>query len=261
MDVKRFSLDGFRGIRSFICFILIGLSASCLPMQVFAEDEPLVVKVTDAFIDMRSGPGAGYPVIHVAERGEIIQILIRRTTWYKIKTKRGNEGWAKRQDMSRTLNLDGTAVAFKDATIDDFAKRTWETGFATGYFDKAPVLSIYGAYHFTENLSIALNASQAIGEYSDNSYATLNITHQPFPNWRVSPFFTIGTGLLKTEPHATLIETESRESELLQAGIGARVYLSQRFILRLDVKNNLVLTKRNDNEELVQWTLGISVFF
>jgi hypothetical protein len=261
MDVKRFVLDCLRGVKGFKCIILLAISTLLFPLQLLAEDALIEVKVIDAYIEMRSGPGTGYPVVHVAERGETIEILTRRTTWYKIKTTRGNEGWAKRQDMSRTLNLDGSAVGFKDATIDDFAKRTWETGFATGYFDKAPVLSIYGAYHFTENLSIALNASQAIGEYSDNSYATLNLVHQPFPTWRVSPYFTIGTGLLKTQPHATLIETESRESELLQAGIGAKIYLSQRFILRLDVKNNLVLTKRNDNEELVQWTLGISVFF
>jgi hypothetical protein len=258
MDVTRCFVDCVKWLR---LLIVVSISSLLFPMQLLAEDARIEVKVVDAYIDMRSGPGAGFPVIHVAERGETIEILSRRTTWYKIKSKKGIEGWAKRKDMSRTLNLDGSAVGFKDATIDDFANRTWETGFATGYFDKAPVLSIYGAYHFTENLSVALNASQAIGEYSDNSYATLNLTHQPFPNWRVSPFFTIGTGLLKTQPHATLIETESRESELLQAGIGAKIYLSQRFILRLDVKNNLVLTKRNDNEELVQWTLGISVFF
>ncbi len=225
-----------------------------------AEEMPMV-KIADPFINMHSGPGGGYPVIYVAEQDEVITIIKRRTDWYQIQTAKGVKGWAKRVEMQKTLNLDGSQVSFKDATFEDFEKRTWEMGFSSGELQNVPVLSLYGAFHFTENLSTELTLSQAIGDFSDNSYALLSLTHQPFPEWWISPFFTIGGGVLRTEPHATLIETEDRENELLSVGLGTRVYLSQSFILRFDVKNNTVLTSRDENEELIEWKLGISVFF
>ena len=38
------------------------------------------VKIADAYIDMHTGPGGGYPIFHVIERGQIIEIIQRRTS-------------------------------------------------------------------------------------------------------------------------------------------------------------------------------------
>jgi len=244
-----------------VSLFIVSSFLTFLTNNSYADEQPPLVKIADPFINIHSGPGRGFPVIHVAEQGEVIRIIKRRTDWYQIETVRGVTGWSKRIEMSKTLNLDGSQVEFKDATVEDFENRTWEAGFSTGDLEGASILSLYGAYHFTENLSTELTYSQAIGNFSDNSYALLSLTHQPFPEWWISPFFTIGAGVLNTEPHATLIETEDRQNEMLSVGLGTRIYISQSFILRLDVKNNTVLTSRDENEELIEWKLGISVFF
>ena len=42
---------------------------------------------------------------------------------------------------------------------------------------------------------------------------------------------------------------------------GARIYLARRFMLRAEYRQYMVLTDRDDNEELEAWKLGVSVYF
>ena len=84
---------------------------------------------------------------------------------------------------------------------------------------------------------------------------------QPFPEWRVSPFFSVGSGKIKTFPSATLVETEDRDDNVMQASLGAYVHLTGRLFLRADYTNHYVLTSRNTNEEVNEWKLGFNVFF
>ena len=49
--------------------------------------------VADPFIELHTGPGRGYPVFHVVDRGESVQIVKQRTSWYLVRTDRGIEGW------------------------------------------------------------------------------------------------------------------------------------------------------------------------
>ena len=41
-----------------------------------AEDKPLVVELVDPYIEMHSGPGRGYPIFHVVDRGESVALGI-----------------------------------------------------------------------------------------------------------------------------------------------------------------------------------------
>ena len=88
-----------------------------------------------------------------------------------------------------------------------------------------------------------------------------NIVMYPFPKWRVSPYFTIGSGIITTKPHTTVVQAEDREDEIANAGLGANIYLSDRFMLRMEYKRHTVLTSRDDNEEIDQWKAGFSIFF
>ena len=39
---------------------------------------------------------------------------------------------------------------------------------------------------------------------------TLDIVHLMYPDWRVSPYFTLGSGVIHTQPKATLVATIDR---------------------------------------------------
>jgi uncharacterized protein YgiM (DUF1202 family) len=227
----------------------------------FAEQPLQQVSVNDAFINVYSGPGRGYPIFHVVERDEVITLLKSRTDWIKIETKRGLVGWIKRDDMQYTLALDGSKPDFPDSTQADYLVNRVEMGAAYGDFAGADSLTLNLGYRFTKNLSAEFRIADNTGQFSDSRIMAGAVLFQPFPEWRVSPFFSLGSGTIETYPSSTLVQTEDRKDDLMQAGLGAYVHLTGRFFLRAEYTNHYVLTSRNTNEEVNEWKLGFSVFF
>jgi len=227
----------------------------------FTPDAPVEVTVNDAFINVYNAPGRGYPIFHVVERGETITLLKMKTSWIKIRTVRGIEGWIKRNDVLLTLGPDGQVPDFPDTTQADYLVDRFELGTAFGDFDGADSMSVNLGYRFTKNLSTEIRLAQNTGQYSDSQIIALAMLHQPFPEWRVSPFIGIGAGTLKTMPSSTLVQVEDRKDHILQASLGAYVHITGRFFLRAEYINDYVLTSRNTNEEVNEWKVGFNVFF
>lgn len=240
---------------------LMALLALPLTCHAWFEDYQPSVIVADPYIDMRTGPGRGYPIFYVAGEGEEVVVLKRRTDWFKIRGRRDKEGWVHADQLRRTLDLNGEPIEFAAVGLDQFSGRRWETGVMGGDFGGARTLSGYLGYALTPNITLQLEATQILGDFSDGVMGTANILMYPFPSWRVSPYFTIGTGMIKTSPQTTVVQAEDREDEIVHAGAGANLYLSDRFILRLEYKRHTVLTSRDDNQEIDQWKAGFSIFF
>lgn len=226
-----------------------------------AERQHREVVIEDPYIEMHTGPGRGYPIFFVAERGEQVGLLKRRTDWFKVETERGQEGWVHRDQLATTLNLDGTAFELPAYGLADHAERRWEVGALYGDFGGANVISTYGARNFTPNLSGEIWVSQALGRFSDSTIVTANIVHLMYPEWRASPYFTLGAGVIDTEPKATLVATVDRSDSLAHAGVGVRTYLTRRFVFRAEYKTHVVFTSRDDNQEVREWKAGFSFFF
>ena len=226
-----------------------------------AERQHREVTIADPFIELHTGPGGGYPVFFVAERGEQIALLMRRTEWFKVRVARGQEGWVHFEQLTTTLNPDGEPFDLPALGFGDYEARRWEVGALYGDFGGANVIATYGSRTFTPNLSGEVWVSQAIGRFSDSTMVTLNIVHLMYPDWRASPYFTLGGGVIKTEPKATLVATTDRTDNVALVGAGVRVYLTRRFVFRGEYKTHVVFTSRNDNEEVQEWKAGFSFFF
>ena len=92
-----------------------------------------------------------------------------------------------------------------------------------GDFEGADVMSVYAAYAMTPNLSAELTLSQVFGNYSDALIASVSLVAQPFPEWRVSPFFSLGTGVVYTDPNVTLVDEKDRRERSGMSAIGCAV--------------------------------------
>lgn len=238
----------------FILQILVGGVAQ-------AKDNFLEVIVADPFLNMRTGPGSNYPIFHIVERGEKIKVLKRKTDWFKIRNRKGKEGWTHRNELSQTLTLDGKRTTFKDITIEDFKKRGWELGLLSGDFEGAASITLYGSHYFTQTLSTEISATHAIGNFSSSVLANIKLAAHPFPEWRASPFFALGIGIIKTTPNATLVKAIDRTDPMASVTIGANIYLKKKYMLRLEYNNYKVFTSRNNNEEIGEWKAGFAAFF
>jgi len=130
-----------------------------------------------------------------------------------------------------------------------------------GDFEGASLMTLYGGYNFTKNLSVELGISQASGTFTNSILINLNLMSSPFPAWRVSPFFTLGMGYLKNIPRATFLLADETSDLTANVGVGAHAYLTRRFVLRGDVKQYISFISDEDNGEFLEWKLGFSFFF
>lgn len=224
-------------------------------------DEPRKILIVDPFIELHTGPGRGYPIFHVIERGREVTIVKRRTDWFQLRTDRGLEGWAPRAQMVATLEPTGEPLDLEEPARENYMSRRWQAGLLGGNFGGASEVSAFGGYAFSDNLSIELTLLHVLGEFSNGYGATLGLMHLFVPEWRASPYFTLGTGVIYTEPKSTLVRAIDRDDQIGYVGTGVQVYLTRRFMLRGEYRNNIIFTSRDDNEEVDEWKLGLAFFF
>lgn len=232
--------------------------------EPYRETATYTLQVDSGFIDLRTGPGRGYPVFHSLENGELLRFEKMRTDWIKVSFGRGDQqrsAWMHREQVSLLSRIDGGQLDFSEPSYDDYSKRRWYTGVGMGDFGGASSISLLAGYRLTANLSSELRLTQAIGEVSDSVTAQIAVTHQPFPAWRVSPYFVLGTGVINTSPDASIIETEDRQDTAMLAGVGVLTYLTRRMVLRAEYANHYLLTTREQNQEVSEWKLGLDIFF
>lgn len=241
----------------FCCFI----SVSHAGVLDFFKKEGVHLVVIDPFVEMHTGPGRGFPVFHVIEKGEKLHLFKRKNDWFKTRTEDGVVGWVKREELIKTLGPDGSEIDFSAPNWQDYVDRRWEFGVLGGNFAEAEALTTYIGFHLTQNISTELKYTQTFSSIGNNKLLSINAVHKPFPSWRISPFFLLGTGEIDISPNSTLVQSEDRENPVLTVGGGALIYVSRRFLLRLEFNNHTLLTKREENEEVDEWKAGFSVFF
>jgi opacity protein-like surface antigen len=242
--------------------LLLALSIVTAGPGAARADEPQQILIADPFIELHTGPGRGYPVFHVIERGREVTIVKRRTDWFQLRTERGLEGWAPREQMIATLEPTGEPLDLQEPARENFMSRRWQAGVMAGDFEGASLISAFGGYAFSDNLSIELTLNHILGEFSNGYSATLGLMHVFVPEWRISPYFTLGTGVIYIEPKSTLVQSIDRDDQIGYVGGGLQFYLTRRFMLRTEYRNNVIFTSRDDNEEVDEWKyLGFAFFF
>lgn len=246
---------------SWAALLLLVMSQVLTAEPAHAKADYRTVSVADPYLELRTGPGIGYPKFYVVDRGESVDILKRRTDWFLVRAENGKEGWVSQEQLQRTLQPDGQEIEFAAASQADFTDARWEAGILAGDFGGANIISLYGSFSLNPHVSIEAWGSQILGNFSNGWMGSINVVHETWPDWRISPFFTLGTGVIHTEPKSTIVQGEDRTDQVAHVGAGLRIYATRRFILRAEYKSYVVFTSRDDNEEVEEWKVGFAFFF
>ncbi|WP_144391331.1 SH3 domain-containing protein [Pleionea sediminis] len=255
--------------------LLIAFSTSLYSAEGLTREESLLkeqelktrlaeyqrVVVAEPFINIHTGAGRGYPIFHIVEQKESLWIVRRKYNWFHVISKEGKEGWITLDAILKTKNPDGTDVEFTTYNERDFAERDLEIGFRVGDFGGANVLGVSGAWQFTQNLAGEIVIGQGIGDFSEVRQTTVNVTNSPFPEWKYSPYFGIGGGVVKVIPSAAIVQEVDRSDETVFVTGGLKSYISDKFLFRFEYRNYAILTTQETNERIEEWTIGFSVFF
>lgn len=255
------SIPRYRSIKTFAATALLLLVLAGAGRQAAAAEELAQLFITEPYLELHEGPGRGYAVTQVVPRGDSIDVLYRRTDWFRVRTPRGVEGWAHQREMAKTTWADGAPFMVDMGGRAGFASHRWEMGVLAGDYGGATLISGYLSRAFNEQLAIELTASQFLGNASNGYTLDLGLIHVFRPEWRLSPFVTLGTGLLYIEPKSTLVVPNDRTDQTAYAGAGLRFYLTRRFFVRGEYRSHMVFTSRNENEEIDEWKLGLAFFF
>ena len=250
--LRRSARSGLGGAVLLVWLLLPAIAAARDYLQLFVQ-EP--------YLELHTGPGRGYPVFHAVPRGESIDVLFRRTDWFKVRTEHGVEGWASQPDMLKTVLADGSPFRFELGDRTGFSEHRYEVGMFAGAYGGANLISAYWSISLNRQLAVELAGGQFLGRFSNGEIGDIGFAHVLMPESRWSPFLTLGTGIVHTEPKGTLVTPTNRTEQTAYVGGGIRYYLTRRFFLRGEYKAHYIFTRRNQNEEADEWKLGFAFFF
>jgi hypothetical protein len=242
------------GIFKWVVAVSLGLAAA---VASAAEK----VQVTDPYIELRTGPGRGFPVFFVAERDEWIEIELRHTDWFKVRTESGKEGWVNREQLATTLTQIGTRTEFRDVTLADYLRRRLEFGAAYGEFQSDSFIKAWIGYKFVDTLALELTGGQVQGVYSGTNLWQVNLLLEPFSEWRLSPYAGIGVGKLNNFPNQSLVSALTTNANIGDATIGLRFHIASRFLARLDYTQYVAYISDSRTEQYRAVTFGLGFFF
>ena len=219
------------------------------------------LQVTDPYIELRTGPGRGFPVFFVTKRGDFIEIELRHTDWYRVKTDDGKVGWVTRQQLESTLTAAGATKSFRDVLLDDYLSRKVQLGGAWGHFHSEPMLKLWTSYRLSETLSLEGTIGQVQGVFSGSDFWHINVVSEPWSDRRISPFFGVGIGKFKNFPNLSLIGATTTDAKLANAQVGVRYHLTDRFVVQVDYSLYTAFVSDQKSTEYRALTAGVSFFF
>ena len=180
-----------------------------------------------------------------------------------MRTKTDREGWVQLNQLEQTLGPSGEKTQFEEIAVSDFMRYRWVVGVSGGDYGGAREISLYGGHRFAEHLSAELTLSQSLGSYSSSLSAKAGLLAHPFTQWRLSPFFALGTGVIRTNPRTTLVQASDRTDQFASVGIGVQTYMTRRFVFRIEYNDYIVFSATNahdTNEEIHEWKAGFAIF-
>ena len=246
----------YHHLKALTLVLLLVLAAAPARAQVSER-----LKITDPYIEMRTGPGRGFPVHHVAERHEFVSVELRHTDWFKVRTDNDKVGWVHRRQLASTLTDAGTAKTFRDTMLDDYLTRRVQVGAGFGRFRSEPMQKLWGSYRLSDALSLEGTIAQVQGVFSGTDLWHANLLAEPWSDQRLSPFLGIGVGRFRNFPNQTLVGATDTDVNLANATVGVRYYLTDRFVLRADWTIYTAFVSDQRAQEFRAITGGISFFF
>ena len=217
--------------------------------------------VADPYLEMRTGPGRGYPVFFVVERGQAVAIELRHTDWFKVRAVGGQLGWVHRKQLETTLTAAGSSKTFRDIALDDYLARRLQMGAAIGRFRSEPMLKLWTSYKLSDTLTAEATLGQVQGVFSGTNFWHVALQSEPWSDQRLSPFFGVGVGQFKNFPNQSLVGATVTDAKLAHAIVGARYYLTERFVLRADWAIYTAFVSDQRSTEYRAVTAGVSFFF
>lgn len=241
-------------------FTALVLTAGTSPGVSQAADPAPVLEVADPFIELHTAPGRGYPVFHVIEKGEQVELLKRKTNWYKVKAVSGETGWTKATQLGRTLQPTGLPADLPQVTHGQYLESSWRVGFTAGMFEESPSFSLTAGYRPLTWLGAELEAGKIYNESVTSDYYGANLVIEPLHQWSLTPYVLAGYSQFSFDARQKVLLSELGDADGVTFGGGLGYYIGRNFLIRAEYRVYSV-SSNSDSTGLSEWKIGLNTFF
>jgi len=228
---------------------------------VFGEEDYQRASVAEPFLEIHTGPAGSYPIFYIAEQGEEILLLKRRTDWYRIRLSNGKEGWVHRSGIEKTLLAQGRKKQWVERLYDDTIAGRLEMGWAAGTFNGDPSLFIRATYIMTDVLALEGTAGFVSGDLGSSELYHGGIVVTPWRGRWFSLSGTVGAGYIFATPSSLLVNVTRETFQEAHAGLGISVPLVRNLFARGDFRNYTVFMSPERTREFQEYSVGLSFRF
>jgi hypothetical protein len=222
------------------------------------------ITVAGPYLEFHTGPGKRYPVFHVVPRGEHVQILFRRTDWFKVRDNTDRLGWVHREQIDQSVLADGQPLPLEDPDHRDVDALPWIAGAESGRLGHGWALAGFVGYSPTPKFTLQAEITHQPSQISDRLMGLIGVVHTVRPAWRVSPYLEVGGGISQTHANAGAVGVTTGRETVGYYGAGLRWEVNNRFEFRLHERSYLMsrLSRPNDpNEAMNEWKAGFAFYF
>lgn len=235
-------------------------SAGAASADALQGGDGIVVVVGSPFVELYVQPGRSHARFHAVEKNQRLRLLKSRAGWYKAETQDGKVGWVSKYALHTVYDTAGYPLDLATPSWHE-AQNPWQLGLTVGSFSGAEAYTVFGGYRFTPNISAELRYTQAFAIDTNYKLSNLMLVHQLFPEWRASPFFTLGAGKIKLYRDPVRAVSTDEKGVAISTGGGLIYYLTHNVSARIEYNHHVFLTTADHNQEVDEWKAGFSVLF
>lgn len=259
--------------------------------ELTTENTLVQLKVERTYIDLYTGPSYGFPRHYSAKSGEVLSIKRRRTSWYKVITDSGVEGWVEEDQLAGLKVLNGRGEDFQKAVLDDFHNSRLEMSVLAGGLSDDFQFNVRLGWKVSEFIEIEGLAGKSFSDFSDSTFYAIGIQGKPLrgrwfsfdwtqDTWldqpwlneniyasalldsrRWEPYVGLALGRLENDPNDTVIGAQVTEDDITLAQLGARYYITRNFVFRAEYARMLLHVDDDRRDDLDMLSFGIGAFF
>jgi hypothetical protein len=250
-------------IRAFTLLVVIGIGSAA-----WAKSAPQL-RVIVPRAPVRSGPGPAYRELYRAERGEVLPVVERNSSyWFRVILPDGRFGWIYGEQV----------IPFVIDTEEKGAARVWAAvkgalfapspipSSAIGLTFSGGALGGDGMFMFRPGVTLDAHFAleghigEAVGQDGSLLVYGLDAVVLIYPLGPLVPFAAMGGGGATSFPKVNGVAQSSLSQFALDAGGGLALILRKRIILRFDVRNYTLFTP-NSTSNRQEYSGGLAVYF
>jgi len=243
-----------------VAFAIVSLLCSAWAGAADQDSDGVVLYVVDPFVEMHTAPGRGYPVFHVIEKGEPVEILKRKTNWYKVRTPAGEEGWTKAAQLGRTLAPTGIPADLPEVGHGEYLESSWRVGFTAGQFEDSTSFSLTLGYRPLSWAGVEVEAGKIYNQSVTSDYYSANVIIEPFQQWDITPYALAGVSRFSFDARQKILLSDIGDADAVNFGGGASYYIGRNFLVRAEYRVYSV-SSNSDTTGLSEWKIGLNTFF